>query len=246
MQSPKNSTVGTSKKEGWKASKNLQATAAIGHTIICLLCLVAPLFLVVVSEDAIAPSFAATLLTLVIWMKLVSFAHCNHDLRQARLLNEVRSGERESTTPIEGADQPLQYPENLTLSNMVYFLCAPTLTYQLTYPRNARIRFKWLARRCVELLVMLALLLAIIDQYIFPAVKNSLESVKHKKTGKYIERVLKLSIPVVYSWLCMFYILFHIWLNILAEVLRFGDRVRIEANTITILYSQLFLCLAGP
>lgn len=38
------------------------------------------------------------------------------------------------------------------------------------------------------------------------------------------ERVLKLSIPVLYVWLCMFYCLFHLWLNIIAELLRFGDR----------------------
>jgi diacylglycerol O-acyltransferase 1 len=27
-----------------------------------------------------------------------------------------------------------------------------------------------------------------------------------------------------YAWLCTFYCLFHLWLNILAEMLRFGDR----------------------
>jgi diacylglycerol O-acyltransferase 1 len=40
-----------------------------------------------------------------------------------------------------------------------------------------------------------------------------------------VERILKLSIPMLYVWLCMFYCFFHCWLNILAEVLRFGDRM---------------------
>ena len=39
-----------------------------------------------------------------------------------------------------------------------------------------------------------------------------------------LERVLKLSIPTLYWWLAMFYTLFDLWLNIVAEVLRFGDR----------------------
>jgi diacylglycerol O-acyltransferase-1 len=39
-----------------------------------------------------------------------------------------------------------------------------------------------------------------------------------------LERILKLSIPTLYWWLAMFYTLFDLWLNILAEVLRFGDR----------------------
>lgn len=39
-----------------------------------------------------------------------------------------------------------------------------------------------------------------------------------------VERVLKLSIPTLYFWLAMFYSLFELWLNILAEFTRFGDR----------------------
>lgn len=37
----------------------------------------------------------------------------------------------------------LQYPENVTASNFAYFLLAPTLIYQLTYPRSARFRSRW-------------------------------------------------------------------------------------------------------
>ena len=38
------------------------------------------------------------------------------------------------------------------------------------------------------------------------------------------ERVLKLSLPTLYFWLAMFYVLFHLWLNILAELTTFADR----------------------
>ena len=38
------------------------------------------------------------------------------------------------------------------------------------------------------------------------------------------ERVLKLSLPTLYGWIIMFYCLFHLWLNILAELTHFGDR----------------------
>jgi hypothetical protein len=42
--------------------------------------------------------------------------------------------------------------------------------------------------------------------------------------GRLLERVLKLSVPVLYFWLVMFYMFFHLWMNILAELLCFGDR----------------------
>lgn len=38
------------------------------------------------------------------------------------------------------------------------------------------------------------------------------------------ERVLKLALPSMYAWMVIFYCLFHLWLNILAELLHFGDR----------------------
>jgi len=39
-----------------------------------------------------------------------------------------------------------------------------------------------------------------------------------------IERLLKLAVPTLYGWLIIFYGLFHVWLNILAEITHFGDR----------------------
>lgn len=38
-----------------------------------------------------------------------------------------------------------------TCSDFVYFLCAPTLCYELNFPRSARIRKRFLAKRIVEM-----------------------------------------------------------------------------------------------
>ena len=75
------------------------------------------------------PGFLLTLCTLVVWMKLVSYAHCNADLRAARRLKQLRSGERGSMEAPSWAK--LQYPENLTVGNMLVFLAVPTLVYQV-------------------------------------------------------------------------------------------------------------------
>ena len=40
---------------------------------------------------------------------------------------------------------------------------------------------------------------------------------------------MKLALPVTYTWLTGFYAFFHVWLNFLAELLRFGDRVFYKA-----------------
>lgn len=64
------------------------------------------------------------------------------------------------------------------------------------------------------------------EQYIVPLVHNTVELVivDYADVFRLVERILKLSIPNLYVWLLGFYWFFHIYLNILAEVLRFGDR----------------------
>ncbi|CAD7701516.1 unnamed protein product [Ostreobium quekettii] len=195
------------------------------HVVSCIVCLVVPMAIIFhTDQGGLLPKFFLTSATLAVMMKLVSFAHCNQDLRMARCREEVRPGERGSANPVEGADQPLQYPENLTVSNILYYMCAPTLTYQVTFPRTGRVRVKWLLRRVLELIVAVSFFTAVVDQYINPSIANSMRPRRDLQWLPLLERVLKLSVPVVYAWLCMFYVVFHLWLNILAEALRFGDR----------------------
>jgi diacylglycerol O-acyltransferase-1 len=53
---------------------------------------------------------------------------------------------------------------------------------------------------------------------------NSIVPLSQSDWWRVTERVLKLALPTLYVWLAMFYCLFHLWLNILAELTRFGDR----------------------
>jgi len=62
------------------------------------------------------------------------------------------------------------------------------------------------------------------EQYIAPAVRDSQAAINTVNFTWMLERVLKLSVPNLYVWLVLFSVMFHFWLNILAELLRFGDR----------------------
>ena len=123
----------------------------------------------------------------------------------------------------------IPYPANLSLGNLSYFVAAPTLCYQPSYPRSERFRGRWLIHRVGELLLFGGLMALIIEQYMMPALTNTAWALlqsqnKQLEPLKLMERLLKLSIPTLYVWLCSFYCLFHCWLNILGELLRFGDR----------------------
>jgi diacylglycerol O-acyltransferase-1 len=98
------------------------------------------------------------------------------------------------------------------------------LLIQVNFPRTERIRKRWLLRRLAELAVFLGLLLFMANQYLAPAITNSISPLNESDWIRVVERVLKLALPTLYCWLAMFYCLFHLWLNILAELTRFGDR----------------------
>ena len=140
---------------------------------------------------------------------------------------------------VSSGDDRISFPDNLVLKSFAYFMVAPTLCYQMSYPRSPTTRVVWLLRRIAEMFIYLSLMVFLIEQYIIPSVNNSVVSLAEvnqlvlsgnasQKTATalatLLERVLKLSIPTLYVWLCGFYCLFHLWLNILAELTRFGDR----------------------
>lgn len=186
--------------------------------------LLAPCAIILHTCAELMPGFALTMATCVLWLKLVSYAHVNFDYRVARRRGETRPGERGSGQYPENVEQELRYPENIALGNLAYFLAAPTLCYQITYPRSKRFRARWMVKKLFMFTGGLGLMLFVTEQYIQPTIDNSMRPLKEMDWLRMLERILKLSIPTLYWWLAMFYTLFDLWLNILAEVLRFGDR----------------------
>ena len=68
----------------------------------------------------------------------------------------------------------IQYPDNLSLKDIYYFWFAPTLCYELNFPRSGRIRKMFLMRRALEVVVGTNITLALVQQWIIPSVVNSL------------------------------------------------------------------------
>ena len=86
---------------------------------------------------------------------MASFALTNRDLRDMYL--------ESIPTPEEYKSAP--YPENIKLSNLLYFWWAPTLIYQPVYPRTDRFRWSFFLKRSGEAIGILIALWFIIAQY---------------------------------------------------------------------------------
>ena len=177
------------------------------------------------------PSLALTMAAAVLWLKLVSYAHVNSALRKNAREKSVQdrygllAAKLERDVSDAGEQESLEWPQNISLQNLGYFVAVPTLCYQMQYPVvHRRFRLRWTLRRIAMLCLSLGLMLFIIEQYIEPTIDNSLRPLQEMDWLRMAERILKLSLPTLYFWLAMFYALFHLWLNILAEVTGFADR----------------------
>ncbi|KAJ7979320.1 O-acyltransferase [Quillaja saponaria] len=185
------------------------------HIVITTAAIVYPVLVILRCDSAVLSGVTLMLFACIVWLKLVSYAHTSYDMRAV-----ARAIEKGETPP---STQSKDCPYNVNIKSLAYFMVAPTLCYQPSYPRTACIRKGWVARQLVKLIIFTGVMGFIVEQYINPIVRNSQHPLKGNLLYA-VERVLKLSVPNLYVWLCMFYCFFHLWLNILAELLRFGDR----------------------
>uniref|UniRef100_A0A8D3C322 O-acyltransferase n=1 Tax=Scophthalmus maximus TaxID=52904 RepID=A0A8D3C322_SCOMX len=104
-----------------------------------------------------------------------------------------------------------------SLSYMFYFVFAPTLCYELNFPRSPKIRMSFLLRRLFEMVRCLI-------SWMIPVIQSSMKPLEDMDLSRMFERLLRLAVPNHLLWLVFFYCFFHSSMNFTAELLRFGDR----------------------
>ena len=207
------------------------------------------------------PAIGAVLLlhATITWMKLLSYILANEDYRTNQKQDALALVEN-----LDPADVDIRYPENVTMSNMIYYWFCPSLTYQIAFPKTPRRRWLKIGMILLRMAICVSLFMFVAAQVVGPSLaalvrdleetggkfvcgvcSHLLESGRWLRgmifnlniarleilfAGTYTARMLaeywlKLSIANTYLWLLMFYFYFHLYLNLFAELLRFGDRV---------------------
>lgn len=154
----------------------------------------------------------------IVWLKVCSYAFTNRDLRHAYANNTS------PTNALPTLYKSCPYPQNITVRNISYFWWAPTLIYQPVYPRTEKIRWDFVARRASEAFLLCVVIWLACAQYAVPLLQNSLYDIEQLRYVNILERTLKLSSISLVCWLAGFFAFFQSFLNLLAEVMRFGDR----------------------
>ncbi|XP_041971787.1 diacylglycerol O-acyltransferase 1 isoform X2 [Aricia agestis] len=187
------------------------------------------------SEFSFVGITTVCMIYLILFLKLWSYSQTNHWCRQGlknkKNVNQLRrqSLSAPNWKPVEEVKDEVmagltKYPDNLNLKDLFYFLLAPTLCYELNFPRTTRIRKRFLIKRLIEVMFGVNLMLALFQQWMIPSVKNSVFSFSQMSFVAMAERLLKLAVPNHLIWLCCFYLSFHSFLNLMGELLHFADR----------------------
>ncbi|CAH1982800.1 unnamed protein product [Acanthoscelides obtectus] len=202
------------------------------HIINLLVVILLPMIVIHFKEgfNLIGASCVCTIYS-ILFLKLWSYIQVNMWCRTAR--QNAKSGMRRqslSHSDLKSDDSKdlkvslVLYPDNLNLKDLYYFIFAPTLCYELNFPKTVRIRKRFLLKRIFEVLVCGQIIMVIMQQYMVPSIKNSLIPFSNMDYTRTAERLLKLAIPNHLAWLIGFYLMFHSWLNLVGEVLHFADR----------------------
>ncbi|XP_017280528.1 diacylglycerol O-acyltransferase 1b isoform X2 [Kryptolebias marmoratus] len=163
----------------------------------------------------------------ILFLKLYSYKDVNLWCRELSLVKAKklsRSLSCPSPQHFKGDEQKVCYPGNLTIRDMYYFVFAPTLCYELNFPRSPKVRKRFLLRRLFEMMFFIQVLVGLTQQWMIPIIQSSMKPLEDMDLSRMTERLLRLAVPNHLLWLMFFYSFFHSSLNFTAELLRFGDR----------------------
>ncbi|NWR56015.1 DGAT1 acyltransferase, partial [Bucorvus abyssinicus] len=177
--------------------------------LLAVICFPAAVVLLLTSITPVGAFFTLGTYTIV-FLKLFSFRDVNMWCRERRGGNAAPSGV--GTTRVGG------HGVGVT-RDLYYFLFAPTLCYELNFPRSPRLRKRFLLRRLFEMVRAGGG-----GGWSRCAGGDAAAALQDMDYSRIIERLLKLAVPNHFIWLIFFYWFFHSCLNALAELLRFGDR----------------------
>jgi diacylglycerol O-acyltransferase-1 len=163
------------------------------------------------------------------FLKLISFHHVMSDNRAfVRRLKVVTPEQAKDPSFFNIADDTfklaVQYPKNLRIGHFIRYICVPSFCYQHSYPSTDHIRVFYLLKRFAEAFVLLLGTSYLVSQHAQVIVESSLIHFVNWNWPKIIVSTLHLSVSAAYVWLGNFYLIFHTYTNILAEVTYFADR----------------------
>ena len=108
-----------------------------------------------------------------------------------------------------------------TIGNYTLYMLMPTMVYQEEYPRSQRIKKLYVLRKLFEVGVCLMIVIKHTESYWIQSFRSFQNN---EGIGNVFMFYLQMVSPIILTYYTIFYFVFELYLNICAEVTRFGDR----------------------
>lgn len=117
------------------------------------------------------------------------------------------------------------YPDNLTVTNMLDYICCPTLCYELEYPRTEKTDLMELFYKTLAVFGCIFLITMTTEEFILPVLEESvgrltLRTSKAEGTLILVETISRLLFPFMVIFLLVFLVIFEYLLGAFAEITR--------------------------
>lgn len=106
----------------------------------------------------------------------------------------------------------------------VYFLFAPTLIYRDEYPKNKFIRWKKVFKCLLEVVGVIFYVSFLFERYLVPRYDHFGQN-QEISLCQLISSIFHCMMPGLLVFLCGFYGVLHSWMNAMAEILKFADKM---------------------
>lgn len=120
------------------------------------------------------------------------------------------------------------FPSNITFKNFFEYSMFPVLVYQSKYPRNDRIRKGYLFKKIAGIFGIILLMITIAQYRLYPIVIHCLELQATEtfwfRLKSYPFILIETIPPFLFVYLLVFYLIWELILNAIAELSCFADR----------------------
>ncbi|XP_078496398.1 diacylglycerol O-acyltransferase 1-like [Lissotriton helveticus] len=211
-------------------SRNCEVLGMLLQSVNLVALIIFPIVVIHTKKTSPIGGILTLLVYAILFFKLLSYKFVN-DIYRARhpkntkgTLKRIIPDNRQNRKNERENCKDVFYPLNLNLPDLYYFVAAPTLCYQLNYPKTCKFRKMFFIARLLEIIILFQFMVTLVQQLILPVIQKSMKPICHVESTQFLEYILKLAVATNFVWLVFFYWFFHSFLNAVAELLYFADR----------------------
>lgn len=127
----------------------------------------------------------------------------------------------------EGKHSAVEFPDNITVKNFFDYSMYPTVVYTLNYPRTQTIRWSFFLSKVCGIFGVIALMIIVAQNSMYPLVFDALKAHTlpiHERGIAFGLIILDMIPPMLLQYVFVFFLIWDLILNALAEITRYADR----------------------